>query len=115
MDVNEFYIPKSSMNKSAAAKFIKYITSDKVSKMFLDKAGSVSAGTKVKFDKNMNAMAIQHQAKIADPKPNIPETAAIWTPLSNSIVKVLNWSVTPQKAAKDAQTEIEALIKKTKI
>lgn len=114
LGVKEFYIPKASTHKVAAAKFIEYMTSEKVQKMFLDKAGHIPANIKVKLSANKNALAVQNQAKIAEPTPNIPETATIWDPLKDSIFKVQGGVSTPEKAAKEAQDKIVAAISKMK-
>lgn len=86
----------------AALDFIKHFNSVKNQTMLMEKAGIISANTKVDIKSNEHIAIFLKQADSGVPFPNFPEMAAVWTTGTDAYTKVLEGIVEGDEAAKEA-------------
>ncbi len=104
-------ISNYSKEKDLAQKFLDYVTNEKNQSTFYDLTNEVPANTaarKAALDKNDELTnAVIEQYENAQPMPNIPEMAEVWTGAENLMFDAASGKKTPQKSADDAVKVIE--------
>ncbi|WP_088810956.1 MULTISPECIES: extracellular solute-binding protein [Listeria] len=104
-------ISNYSKNKDLAQKFLDYVTNEKNQSTLYDLTNEVPANTaarKAALDKNDELTnAVIEQYENAQPMPNIPEMAEVWTGAENLMFDAASGKKTPQKSADDAVKVIE--------
>ena len=107
-------ISNYSKQKGLSQKWLDYVTNKKNQTKFFKDTNEVPAneqarGAVAKGDNDL-AKAVIAQYKDADPMPNIPEMAEVWTGAENLIVDSAAGKKTPQQAADAAVKQIKQTI-----
>lgn len=107
-------ISNYSKQKGLSQKWLDYVTNKKNQTKFFKDTNEVPAneqarGAVAKGDNDL-AKAVIEQYKDADPMPNIPEMAEVWTGAENLIVDSAAGKKTPQQAADAAVKQIKQTI-----
>ena len=107
-------ISNYSKQKGLGQKWLDYVTNKKNQTKFFKDTNEVPAneqarGAVAKGDNDL-AKAVIEQYKDADPMPNIPEMAEVWTGAENLIVDSAAGKKTPQQAADAAVKQIKQTI-----
>ena len=107
-------ISNYSKQKGLGQKWLDYVTNKKNQTKFFKDTNEVPAneqarGAVAKGDNDL-AKAVIAQYKDADPMPNIPEMAEVWTGAENLIVDSAAGKKTPQQAADAAVKQIKQTI-----
>lgn len=107
-------ISNYSKQKSLSQKWLDYVTNKKNQTKFFKDTNEVPANEQArdavaKGDNDL-AKAVIAQYKDADPMPNIPEMAEVWTGAENLIVDSAAGKKTPQQAADAAVKQIKQTI-----
>ncbi|GET08537.1 sugar ABC transporter substrate-binding protein [Ligilactobacillus agilis] len=107
-------ISNYSKQKGLSQKWLDYVTNKKNQTKFFNDTNEVPANEQArdavaKGDNDL-AKAVIAQYKDADPMPNIPEMAEVWTGAENLIVDSAAGKKTPQQAADAAVKQIEQTI-----
>ncbi|EIA20851.1 extracellular solute-binding protein [Listeria fleischmannii] len=104
-------ISNYSKEKELAQKFVDYATNEKNQTKFYDETNEVPANKAARtaaLDKNDELTnAVIGQYENAQPMPNIPEMAEVWTGAENLMFDAASGKKTPQKSADDAVKVIE--------
>jgi maltose-binding protein MalE len=106
MGVKMFYIPKSSKNISDSAKFVKFMTSPDIQKLFNEKAGHIPANKATKVS-DWKSKAVMDQAEDADSIPTIAEMSKVWTPVGDAMTKAMGTNASIKSMASEAATKIK--------
>ena len=99
-------VAASPEQQAAAMRFIEYLTSADVQKMFLEKANWIPANANVDTSSNPVVGGFLAQVPNSDPFPVAPELGATWDPMGNAITKILEGVSSPQEALSEAATLI---------
>ena len=110
-------ISNYSKQKGLSQKWLDYVTNKKNQTKFFKDTNEVPANEQArdavaKGDNDL-AKAVIAQYKDADPMPNIPEMAEVWTGAENLIVDSAAGKKTPQQAADAAVKQIKQTIQQT--
>lgn len=110
-------ISNYSKAKDLAQKFVDYLTNQKNQETFYDMTNEIPANQKARETaKGKNdelTTAVIDQYANAQPMPNIPEMAEVWTGAENLMFDAASGNKTPQQSADDAvQTITEAIEQK---
>ena len=107
-------ISNYSKQKGLSQKWLDYVTNKKNQTKFFNDTNEVPANEQardvVAKGDNALAKAVIAQYKDADPMPNIPEMAEVWTGAENLIVDSAAGKKTPQQAADAAVKQIKQTI-----
>lgn len=101
-----------SKNKEMSQKFASYLANDKNQKKLYEATQEVPANENaraaaVKNKDDQLTQAVSAQFKSADPMPNLPEMAEVWTGAENLMVNSAAGKQTPQQAADKAVKQIK--------
>ncbi|MEW5957206.1 MAG: extracellular solute-binding protein [Chloroflexota bacterium] len=102
----------SPEQQAAALRFIEYLTSAGVQKLFLEKANWIPANANVDTASNPVVGGFLAQVPNSDPFPVAAELGATWDPMGNAITKILEGVAPPQEALSEAATLINTANKK---
>ena len=107
-------ISNYSKQKKLSQKWLDYVTNKKNQTKFFEDTNEVPANEQArevvaKGDNDL-AKAVIAQYKDADPMPNIPEMAEVWTGAENLIVDAASGKKTPQEAANASVKQIKQTI-----
>lgn len=107
-------ISNYSKQKKLSQKWLDYVTNKKNQTKFFEDTNEVPANEQArdvvaKSDNDL-AKAVIAQYKDADPMPNIPEMAEVWTGAENLIVDAASGKKTPQEAANASVKQIKQTI-----
>lgn len=95
-----------SKNKEVSQKWLDFVTNDSNQQKFYDKTNEVPANQKAReYAKGKDdelTTAVVEQYTSAEPMPNIPEMAEIWTGAENLMFDAASGAKTPQEAADSA-------------
>lgn len=107
-------ISNYSKNKKISQKWLDYVTNDQNQQKFYDATNEVPANQKAReYAKGKNdelTTAVVEQYVSAQPMPNIPEMAEIWTGAENLMFDAASGAKTPQEAADSAVKVISEAI-----
>lgn len=104
-----------SKNKSMSQKFAAYLANDNNQQKFYKATQEVPANENARAEviKNKDdqlTQAVVEQFKSADPMPNLPEMAEVWTGAENLMVNSASGKQTPKQAADKAVKQIKESI-----
>lgn len=104
-----------SKSKAMSQKFAAYLANDKNQQKFYEATQEIPANENARAEiiKNKDdelTQAVITQFKSADPMPNLPEMAEVWTGAENLIVNSAAGKQTPQQAADKATKQIKQTI-----
>lgn len=88
--------------KAIALRFIEYLTSAKVQKMFLDEANWIPANASVDTASNPVVGGFLNQVPYSDPFPVVAELGATWAPMGDAVTKILEGVSTAEAAIAEA-------------
>lgn len=103
-------ISNYSKEKEVAQKWLDYVTNQANQELFFEMTNEVPANqaaretAKSKNDELTTAVIAQYQN--AQPMPNIPEMAEVWTGAENLMFDAASGNNTPQESADNAETQI---------
>ncbi|WP_159544143.1 extracellular solute-binding protein [Streptococcus halichoeri] len=107
-------ISNYSKGKTAAQKFLDYVTNTENQKRFYDKTQEIPANLTARHyaseEGNELTKAVVSQFESAQPMPNIPEMAEVWEPGANMFFNVASGKKGASKAAKEAAKAIKVTI-----
>jgi maltose-binding protein MalE len=87
---------------AAAMRFMEYLTSADVQKMYLDKANWIPANSSVDTSSNPVVGGFLLQVPNSDPFPVAAELGATWDPMGNAVTVILEGVSTPEEALAEA-------------
>lgn len=104
-----------SKNKSMSRKFAAYLANDNNQQKFHKATQEVPANENARAEAIKNkddqlTQAVVEQFKSADPMPNLPEMAEVWTGAENLMVNSASGKQTPKQAADKAVKQIKESI-----
>ena len=107
-------ISKYTKNKALSQKFIDYLTNDKNQEKFYKDIQEIPANSNarkyvVKHGTELSK-AVINQFEDAEPMPNLPEMAEVWTGAENLVVNAASGKQTPKQAADAAVKQIKQSI-----
>lgn len=109
------FLSKYSKKKTAAKKFMLFLTSDKIAKIRLDKGRQMVANkalyTDELFQKNPVAKTFWVEAKTSIIMPKSPNMQLIWPVMDMAIQKAVFGDVDAKKALQDAQAKVMSDLK----
>ncbi|MBN1315478.1 MAG: extracellular solute-binding protein [Anaerolineales bacterium] len=92
----------SAEEEAAAMRFIEYLTSADVQKLYLDKANWIPANSSVDTSSNPVVGGFLLQVPNSDPFPVAPELGATWGPMGDAVTKILEGVSTPEETLIEA-------------
>lgn len=103
-----------SKNKDVAQKFLDYVTNQENQEAFFEARNEIPANQKARETANDGSdeltTAVIEQYANAQPAPNIPEMAEVWTGAENLMFDAASGNKTPQQSADDSVTMITEAI-----
>lgn len=107
-------VSKYTKNKAACQKFIDYLTNDKNQEKLYKDVQEVPANQNARNYAVKNgtelSKAVIEQFASADPMPNIPEMAEVWTGAENLVINAASGKKTPKQTADAAVKQISQSI-----
>ncbi|MED1202214.1 extracellular solute-binding protein [Heyndrickxia acidicola] len=118
MGVKGWHVSAFSKNQEWATKLVDFMTSDENAKYRFTQTQEVPPNVALLNDPvikdNEGAKAVAEQSQYAEPMPNIPETAQVWTPMGNALQTVVTGKADAKTALDNAVKQIKDQIKSTK-
>ncbi|OPJ60324.1 sugar ABC transporter substrate-binding protein [Clostridium oryzae] len=118
MTVQTMMLCKNSKHKDAAIKVMEFFAGSKVGEALAKSAGSIPANTRAydsqEVKSNAEVMGYMEQVKTAIAMPNIPQMAAVWEPVKNSLTNSVVLKGDPKSAIEKADKKIQEDIKNMK-
>jgi maltose-binding protein MalE len=92
----------TAAEQAAAMRFIEYLTSAEIQKLYLDKANWIPVNAGVDTSSNPVVGGFLEQVPNSDPFPVAQELGATWDPMQDAITKILEGVISPQQALSEA-------------
>lgn len=101
-------------SRKLAAKFVEFMTNDKMSQYMLENASHIPANKNINKAKDPNLQVFIDQSRITTPMPINPTMDALWEPMQKAVEEVLTIDKDPKQALNDAQTVSRQKLEKMK-
>jgi arabinogalactan oligomer/maltooligosaccharide transport system substrate-binding protein len=105
-EVIQINVNASEAEVAAAMRFIEYLTSADIQKMYMDKANWIPSNANVDISGNPIVGGFAGQVPFSDPFPVVAELGATWAPMGDAVTKIIEGVLSPA----DAIAEATALI-----